>query len=70
MVLENVSVFSAGFISSPHQAVGEHQHSGPVWYGGDQDEGLYSTVQGKQTAKKSQLTILLHLKFVLEHGPT
>lgn len=62
MALENVSVFSAGFISSPYQAVGEHQPSGSVWYGGDQDEGLDSTLQGKQMAKKSQLTMLLLLK--------
>lgn len=64
-----MSVFSAGFISSPHQAVGEHQPSGPVWYGGDQDEGLNSTLQGKQTAKKSTHNALTLKDPVLSHFP-
>ena len=40
-------VFFAGFISSPHQAVGEYQHPGPHRHGGNSDESIHATLQGK-----------------------
>ena len=46
-VLINNWFFFAGFISSPHQAVGEYQHPGPHRHGGNSDESIHATLQGK-----------------------
>lgn len=46
-VLINNCFFFAGFISSPHQAVGEYQHPGPHRHGGNSDESIHATLQGK-----------------------
>jgi hypothetical protein len=52
-----------GVISSPNQAVREHKYTGPVRYGGDQDESLDIALQGIQ-AKLILTNSMCFCKFI------